>query len=193
MRARERARAAQCQNNLHQLGLEMHGAKSVRRSAQRDVSFPEFRCPADGGEPQVTKANGPYRGYTLARTNYAGVTGDGASPGLYARGPTGRNGTRGLMAVTDGLSNTFAKGEQDSEPVDPAVGWWESPGASCEHALNSRDADGTKLTTCFRSRHPGGGNFLMADGAVRFVSEDIDLKLYHALATINNNDVVGEF
>jgi prepilin-type processing-associated H-X9-DG protein len=98
------------------------------------------------------------------------------------------------MAVTDGLSNTFAKGEQDSDATDPAIGWWEFPGVSCQEPLNSRDVDGNKLVSCFRSSHPaGGGNFLMADGAVRFVSESIDLAIFHALSTINKGDGVGDF
>ena len=31
----------------------------------------------------------------------------------------------------------------------------------------------------FSSRHPGGANFLWGDGHVSFVTEDVDLYLYH--------------
>ena len=35
----------------------------------------------------------------------------------------------------------------------------------------------------FRSLHPGGGNFAMADGSVKFVKDGISLKTYRALGT----------
>ena len=50
------------------------------------------------------------------------------------------------------------------------------------------------------SLHEGGLHFLMADGAVRFISENIDTRsnssprgLYQKLAAINDREVVGEF
>lgn len=193
MSARERARTAQCQNNLHQQGLEFHGTRGLRKNAEREHPLDVYRCPSDSGAAVLKKQNGPYRGFVLGRTNYSGVTGDGTSAGLYTADSLG-SAARALEAVTDGLSNTLAKGEQDSDPVDPAVGWWEHPGVSCKEPLNARDVDGNKLATCFRSRHiDRGGNFLIADGAVRFISETIDLKVYHALATISGGEAIGEF
>jgi prepilin-type N-terminal cleavage/methylation domain-containing protein/prepilin-type processing-associated H-X9-DG protein len=50
-------------------------------------------------------------------------------------------------------------------------------------------AGGPHLTPNFRSDHPGGGNFLMADGAVRFVREEIDLLLYQQLSTMAGGEV----
>jgi len=44
----------------------------------------------------------------------------------------------------------------------------------------------------FRSAHPGGGNFLNADGAVGFVSDQIDLKAYRAMSTIAGSEIVGQ-
>ncbi|MBW3543856.1 MAG: DUF1559 domain-containing protein [Planctomycetes bacterium] len=45
----------------------------------------------------------------------------------------------------------------------------------------------------FRSDHIGGAHFCLADGAVRFLSENIDARLLDALATRNGREVVGEF
>lgn len=45
----------------------------------------------------------------------------------------------------------------------------------------------------FASYHVGGAHFLMGDGTVRFISENIDLRLYRNLATIDGNETVGEF
>jgi prepilin-type processing-associated H-X9-DG protein len=40
----------------------------------------------------------------------------------------------------------------------------------------------------FRSNHPGGGNFMMADSSVHFVAENIAKDGYRALSTIAGND-----
>ena len=54
----------------------------------------------------------------------------------------------------------------------------------------------------FRSSHEGGAQFLMGDGSVRFVSENIDSNptgssgthgVFQALATVQGGEVVGEF
>ena len=41
----------------------------------------------------------------------------------------------------------------------------------------------------FSSFHPGGANFLMGDGSVSFLTEDIDFLLYQELATANRGEV----
>ncbi len=35
----------------------------------------------------------------------------------------------------------------------------------------------------FRSRHTGGANFLLGDGAVKFIRDSIDIATYRAMAT----------
>jgi prepilin-type processing-associated H-X9-DG protein len=42
----------------------------------------------------------------------------------------------------------------------------------------------------FNSRHPGGAQFALADGSVRFISESIQLGMYRALSTIQAGEVV---
>lgn len=44
-----------------------------------------------------------------------------------------------------------------------------------------------------RSLHPGGVHLLTGDGAVQFVSESIDLRIWRGLATIDRGEVLGEF
>lgn len=41
----------------------------------------------------------------------------------------------------------------------------------------------------FRSDHPGGGNFLIADGSVRFTSEEIEMDVYRSMSTIAGGEV----
>ena len=45
-------------------------------------------------------------------------------------------------------------------------------------------------STCnFRSQHEGGGHFLMGDGSVQFVSENIDFGVYQGASTSAGNEV----
>lgn len=43
------------------------------------------------------------------------------------------------------------------------------------------------------SSHTGGAHFLLGDGQVRFLSENIDLTTYRGLYTIKGGEVIGEF
>jgi prepilin-type N-terminal cleavage/methylation domain-containing protein/prepilin-type processing-associated H-X9-DG protein len=43
------------------------------------------------------------------------------------------------------------------------------------------------------SRHPGGVQVAMADGSVRFVSDNINLNIWWAIGTRNGNETVSEF
>lgn len=45
----------------------------------------------------------------------------------------------------------------------------------------------------FRSQHTGGCNFLLCDGSVRFIGENIDMKAYKALGSRNGAETIGEF
>jgi prepilin-type N-terminal cleavage/methylation domain-containing protein/prepilin-type processing-associated H-X9-DG protein len=48
---------------------------------------------------------------------------------------------------------------------------------------------GQNSASNFRSNHPGGCNFLMADGSATFLSEGIDMALYQAKSTIAGEEV----
>jgi len=43
----------------------------------------------------------------------------------------------------------------------------------------------------FRSLHPGGINFLFADGSVKYIKNTIDLGVYRALSTIRGGEVIS--
>jgi prepilin-type N-terminal cleavage/methylation domain-containing protein len=43
-----------------------------------------------------------------------------------------------------------------------------------------------------RSQHEGGAQFLMGDGTVRFVSENVDLRIYGFLFTVQGKEIVDE-
>jgi prepilin-type N-terminal cleavage/methylation domain-containing protein len=121
------------------------------------------------------------------------------------------NWTRSLRwaDVTDGLSHTLMSGEDVYEPGNPGAGrfglgyaWAHTVEATATAALpiNARRPDGTRYAIGdwqgqggFHSRHTGGAHFVLADGSIRFLSENMALGLYRALATIRGQEVVGEY
>ncbi len=53
--------------------------------------------------------------------------------------------------------------------------------------------DGNYTLMTATSRHTGGSQFVLADGAVRFISENLDQGTYQALGSAAGREVVGEF
>ncbi|MGE3776764.1 MAG: DUF1559 domain-containing protein [Pirellulaceae bacterium] len=102
--------------------------------------------------------------------------------------------------VTDGTSNTFLLGERDMRycrgaswvgvrnPLDNGPRGFYYVTGNVRVLLNAPDPPNTwnSRSGCsegFSSLHPGGANFAMTDGSIRFVSETIEFKA--ATATVN--------
>jgi prepilin-type N-terminal cleavage/methylation domain-containing protein/prepilin-type processing-associated H-X9-DG protein len=104
-----------------------------------------------------------------------------------------------LLGITDGTSNTFLLGE-DVAALNRWLSWPYANNAygTCAIPPNVHrpqggpyDPDDWPNTWSFRSRHPGGVHFALADGSVHFVSDTIDLGVYRALATVAGGEVVS--
>ncbi len=115
--------------------------------------------------------------------------------------------------MTDGTSTTLMIGESDWSMEDykftsgPCLGqtrwgftYWSSPYplatlfSTATKPFNPKALNGvTDRLGTFRSDHRGGAQFALVDGAVRFVSENIDEKTLDALATRAGDESVGEF
>ncbi len=122
----------------------------------------------------------------------------------------GSNSAIGFRDITDGLSNTVMVGE-----VDGADGTGNSPrrakiwvGSRRARWLNAQLAamdgsDASMLLNCeaganclwssFGSLHQGGAQFTLADGSVRFLSENISTVTYTRLGQREDGEAIGEF
>jgi len=118
----------------------------------------------------------------------------------------------GMAMVRDGTSNTLMIGE-DIGQLNIHNGWPYSNGANgtCAIPLNTAlplanggrqnmpagaaaswgTAGDWNNVYSFRSYHTGGGNFALADGSIRFVSDTIALQTYRDAATYSGGETLG--
>lgn len=163
--------------------------------------MPIFSCPSDS-RLLVAKDFGTV---TIGLTSYLGVEGSDqtSEDGLLYRDSAVR-----FVEIRDGLSNTLAVGERPPS-ADQSFGWWyggigqQQHSGSCDTVLSARETNsigfryscppgpyhygpGQIMDQCamfhFWSLHIGGGNFLFADGSVRFLNYNVD-DVLPALAT----------
>jgi prepilin-type processing-associated H-X9-DG protein len=71
----------------------------------------------------------------------------------------------------------------NKRPVTQFLFDQNAPPLRCAGTLTVGSANPHRVPN-FRSDHPGGGNFLMGDGAVRFVSESVAERTYRAASTM---------
>jgi prepilin-type processing-associated H-X9-DG protein len=116
-----------------------------------------------------------------------------------------------FSAVTDGLSNTIAFGELRIRCSGFTSGGWANSNNgsgiattiiplnynSCEDPAQWRAVDGCR-TNCndnvslgFKSRHPGGVQFALCDGAVRFIADTIDHPTLQLLGAMSDGRPVS--
>lgn len=103
-----------------------------------------------------------------------------------------------LKDILDGTSNTFVVGE--AMPGWSQWNWWYNPNActaTCAIPLNRvlkvpKSIGDWPNNYGFASRHTGGGNFALADGSVRFISENTDTATYRAYATISSGEILAQ-
>ncbi len=182
-----------------------------------------FTCPSDMeetyGDSNITQHNYVvnFGSTTLdQRATYNSVAFKGA-PFIYGKARSaGGSPTVRFRDITDGLSATMlaSEGVQGGKRDIRGLTWHsECSNFTTYVAPNSAQPD--SISTCTsrpelglpcavassslpnrnsaRSRHVGGVQAAFLDGAVRFISDNIDLETWRSISTSQGGEVVGEF
>ena len=145
----------------------------------------EIRVPAYLNPGRVAVQVGP------AETHYVGIAGLGKDAPMLPvtsnrAGIFGINRKTGIRDITDGTSNTMMTSEASGQ-----FGPWISGGNATIRPLTKKPyingPDG------IGGPYRGGVNVGLADGSVRFVSENIDPVIFERLSTMADGQVIGEF
>jgi prepilin-type N-terminal cleavage/methylation domain-containing protein/prepilin-type processing-associated H-X9-DG protein len=186
----------------------------------RLIRISVYLCPSDDQAPSWVAMKRDANGNPIqticqvASANYVGMFGT-SDPGVDGDGIFFRDSSIGISAVIDGTAQTIAAGERGHNlgeatwvgsvtgaalyPVDnDGVGYprvESGPGMVLGHAGgNLGPGDPSAEVNQFYSRHPGGVNFLFADGHVSFLKTTLNAKTFRALATRAGGEVIsGDF
>ncbi|MFI4873934.1 MAG: DUF1559 domain-containing protein, partial [Blastopirellula sp. JB062] len=174
-----------------------------------------FQCPSDavaGAEPLASSYRGVQGGYQSPDGYDCGT----AERRFYVNGALYVNSKIGFRDLVDGSSNTLLIGEShySTTRVNSSngayVGWASSPNVNngSRHAINLAAADNginsapvdplvddprNYQSHTFGSFHPGGCQFVMADGSVHFIGETVDITMFRGLGIRNDGLPVGGF
>ena len=175
----------------------------------RTRSLAVFKCPSDAGARDrwtidYEDGSGPL--VELAQANYVASFGTDEieqceliPPGTQCQsnGTYFHNSNIRTADIRDGTSNTIVAGERSSRL---GMSTWMGVAVEGEEAitriLGSADHPPNSPSQHFddfSSFHTGGAHFLLGDGSVRFVSENIFDGTYRALHTRANNEMLGDF
>jgi len=170
---------------------------------------PVFLCPSDPGKQSNTTTSADYYVNPGWRTSYgvASYTTSGGTVSWQAntntgKGTLGPNGAAKFRDIVDGTSNTLVLCETRLEKTSTYYGpYWNAathtfyiaPGTA-GYTLNFDNSGGKQYAWGAGSHHVGGGHILMADGAVRFLSENVDrVGVVAALISVKGGEIIPEF
>lgn len=157
-----------------------------------------------GVNPFRVYCNMPAWGWTTS-TDDSSTSNPLDAPGAFSRGGA----PIGLQELPDGLSNTLFIGESLPATINHMrdTNWYTRYGTQClstiipiNYPISATDQSwcgsasagpahsmtNNNVSWGFRSNHPGGVNFSLADGSVHFISQSIDHKLYQLLGCRND-------
>jgi len=189
-------------------------------SPPRDANWAQTAYSGSLGSQLIPSADGNCQPYTTPNVHYESPGGDAGHGNItfgdntHLSGMFARVGCNIAMKdVADGTSNTIHVGEILQECHDHGGGWWNYNGMGNAHASTSVPIN--EMTTCprvtnptfpactpqtnwnlswgFRSKHPGGAQFLFVDGSAHFLSETIDYATYQYLGGRRDGHPVGQF
>ena len=209
------------QANLYDQGEIGQGSLILEHRDVFRTPLSVYMCPSDPGDVLDNDTNWrrlTNQDYWAAKSNYVAANDhEGRTIDSNATGAFYQNSNTKMRDIKDGTSNTIAVGERMYHPENTGVSAavWAgmiSTRSGSGHGGFERETAGTgrlhinelndwDFASSFSSNHDGGAQFLMFDGSVRFLSENIDHikggatpdSTYEYLLAIRDGEVVGEF
>jgi prepilin-type N-terminal cleavage/methylation domain-containing protein len=189
------ARGYCCSHEGNTMGTLAGDPAQNGNAALMSLQLKSLTCPSDPGKRTLGKSNayGPGGGYDGAKTNYDFITSTRdffcnhwSNADHTQRTMFGENSDTHVYDVLDGLSNTIAMGETTVDVYNGrTAAWgyrgWVMTGIDLRHSINDWsfhtyiEPRRGRLGSWGRagSLHPGGAQFCIADGSVRFIDEEV--------------------
>lgn len=166
-----------------------------------------YRCPSDTLKALNTLITfGSTNHFRLATSNYVASVGTGSQTGTGANnGVFYGNSWHGVKDLLDGTAQTIAVGERSASHQAAqwaGVGGNNSIGNEHQPRTTARggfvinfDYTGTgapqNQSKGYASYHPGGTQFVMCDGAVRFVSQNTNSTIVQRMAIRDDGEAIS--
>lgn len=173
---------------------------NIKKVMEKTVEM--YRCPSDIHRQLSGTGIGSH-------SSYPGVNGTGPRAYQFREGVLGRENTSTrIRDITDGTSNVIMIGERNNaQKVVVNTSWVGISVANVDNSgyrgvLEVAGSTGYPINqpntnwmyrSWFRSQHPGGAQFTLADGSVAFLNENIDMTIYRRLTDIDDGNPIGKF
>lgn len=163
-----------------------------------------YRCPSDITVDHRNHDGIDARVPTSYLACFSGTRGSDSQTNVTdADGTFFLNSSIRLRDITDGTTNTIGIGEcvNDFDAFkdhfyigSTSVGGWDgAPREYSEYVASTDVPMNTTNEVAFGSLHTGGAHFMLLDGSVRFLSENMSRQIYSYLGSRADGEVIGEF
>ncbi len=182
-------------NAYSQFDIEA-GAYAAENEAVLKHRFPLVMCPSS---PYPQNESGAALNSYVACSNGAETPIDANNDGLFYL-----NSKVGFRDITDGSSYTLMIGE--ALPTDTSLGWTSGTRSTLRTASSLKklstayqrgelqryqdDVESDLFVGGFDSDHTGGVQFVLADGAVRFISQNIDARTFQLMGSRADGEMI---
>ena len=163
-----------------------------------------YRCPSDTTVSHRNHDGIDARVPTSYLACFSGTRGSDSEANVTdADGLFFLNSSIRMRDITDGTSNTIGVGEcvnnfdefKDHFYIgSTSIGGWDgAPREYSEYVASTDVPMNTTNEVAFGSMHVGGAQFLLMDGSVRFLSENMSRTIYSYLGSRADGEVIGDF